>query len=105
MKDAYVHLQLLAAVEHATGGPYKAEYNKFLTKKCLGQRERTAKVSGWHEIGQMSLVKSFDIVQSANFKKNEMKFETTYFISEEELPISKFRKIHALEVKHGVQLG
>ena len=54
----------------------------------------------------MSLVKSFDIVQSANFKKKKKKkFKTTYVIAEEELPISKFRKIHALEVKHGVQLG
>ena len=53
----------------------------------------------------MSLVKSFDIVQSANFEKNKMKFETIYVIAEEELPISKFRKIHALKVKHGVQLG
>ena len=53
----------------------------------------------------MSLVKSFDIVQSSNFEKNKMKFETTYVIAEEELPISKFREIHVLEVKHGVQLG
>ena len=105
MKDACVRLQLLATVEHATPGPHKAGYNKFLTKKGLGQREQTAKVSGWHETGQISLVKSFDIVQSANFEKNKMKFETAYFIAEEELPISKFRKIHALEVKHGMQLG
>ena len=30
-----------------------------------------------------------------------MKFET----AKEELPISKFKKIHELEVKHGVELG
>lgn len=34
-KDGCVHLQLLAAVEHATGGPRKAAYHKFLTKKEL----------------------------------------------------------------------
>ena len=34
-----------------------------------------------------------------------MKFETAYFIAKEELPISKFKKIHVLEVKHGKQLG
>ena len=31
-----------------------------------------------------------------------MKFETTYFIAEEELPISNLKKIHVLEVKHGM---
>ena len=45
-KDGCVRLQLSATVEHATGGPHKAAYNKFLTKKGLGPRERTAKVSG-----------------------------------------------------------
>ena len=34
-------------------------------------------------------------------KKKKMKFET----AKEELPISKFKKIHELEVKHGVELG
>ena len=53
----------------------------------------------------MSLVKSFDIAQSANFQKKKMKFKTTYFFTKKELPISKFKKIHAMEVRHGVQLG
>ena len=53
----------------------------------------------------MSLVKSFDIAQSANFQKNKMKFETTYFITNFQLPISKFKKICALEVTHGMHLG
>ena len=53
----------------------------------------------------MSPVKSFDITQSANFGKKKMKFETTYFTAKEELPITKFKKICALEVKNGVQLG
>ena len=44
-KDGCVHLQLSAAVEHATGGPHKTAYNKFLTKKGLGPTERTVKVS------------------------------------------------------------
>ena len=51
----FVLLQLSVTVEHATGGPHKAAYNKFLTKKGLGLRERTAKVNGWHDTGQMSL--------------------------------------------------
>ena len=78
-KDGCVRLQISAAVEHATGGPHKVPYNKFFTKKGLGPRERTVKVGGWQETEQMSLVKSFDIVQSANFEKNKMKFETAYF--------------------------
>ena len=104
-KDGCVHLHLSVAAEHATGGPHKVACNKFLTKKRLGPREGTSKVSGWHETRQMSLVKSFDIAQSANFEKNKMKFETAYFITNFQLPISKFKKIHALEVKHGMQLG
>ena len=73
----------------------------------LGHRERTAKVSGWQETGQMSLEKSLDIAESANLKKNfkKMKFKTAYFIVKEELPISKLKKIHMFEVKHGMQLG
>ena len=43
----FTALKLSAAVEHATGGPHKAAYHKFLTKKGLGPREPTAKVSGW----------------------------------------------------------
>ena len=58
----------------------------------------------------MSVVKSFDIAQSANFekkkkKKKKKKFKTTYFIAKEKLPISKFKKIHTLEVEHGKQFG
>ena len=34
-----------------------------------------------------------------------MKFETTYFITNFQLPISKFKKIRALEVTHGMHLG
>ena len=34
-----------------------------------------------------------------------MKFETIYFISKEEQPISKFKKIHAMEIRHDMQLG
>ena len=46
----------------------------------FGPRESTAKVSGWQEMGQMPLVKSFDIVQFANFeKKNIIKFETAIY--------------------------
>ena len=73
----------------------------------LGPTERTAKVSGWQETGQMSLEKSFDIAESANLKKKfkKMKFKTAYFMVNEELPISKLKKIHMLEVKHGMQLG
>ena len=66
-------LQLSVAVEHATEGPHKAAYNKFLTKKGLGLREWTAKVIGWQETGQMSGVKSFDIAKSANFEKKKKK--------------------------------
>ena len=98
-------MQLSATVEHATGGPHKAAYNKFLTKKGLGPTERTAKVSGWHETRQMSLVKQFDIAQSAKFGKNKMKLETASFVAKKELPISKFKQIHGLEVKHDMQLG
>ena len=53
----------------------------------------------------MSLVKSFDNAESTNFEKSKMKFKTAYFITKEKLPISKFKKIHAMEVKHGMQLG
>ena len=53
----------------------------------------------------MSFVKSIDITQSANLKKNKMKFETAYFITKKEISISKFKKIHALEVKHGIHFG
>ena len=54
----------------------------------------------------MSVVKSFDIAQSANFeKKKKKKFKTTYFIAKEKLPISKFKKIHTLEVEHSKQFG
>ena len=88
----FVLLQLSVTVEHATGGPHKAAYNKFLTKKGLGLRERTAKVNGWHDTGQMSLVKPFDIAKSANFEKKKMKFKTAYFIAKEQLLISKFKK-------------
>ena len=49
----------------------------------------------------MSLVKQFDIAQSAKFGKNKMKLET----AKKELPISKFTQIHGLEVKHDMQLG
>ena len=34
-----------------------------------------------------------------------MKLETAYFTAKEELPIAKLKKIRALEVKNGVQLG
>ena len=68
-KDNCVHLQLSATVENATGGPHKTAYSKFLTEKGLGPREQTAKVSGSHETRQMSLVKSFETAQSANFEK------------------------------------
>ena len=48
-KDGCVHLHLSAAAQHATGKSHKAAYNKFLTKKELGPRERTSKVSRWQE--------------------------------------------------------
>ena len=43
--------------------------------------EQTAEVSGWQDTRQMSLVKSFDIVQSANFeekKHNEIRNHLFY---------------------------
>ena len=49
----------------------------------------------------LSLVKQFDIAQSAKFGKNKMKLET----AKKELPLSKFKQIHGLEVKHDMQLG
>ena len=59
LKDGCVRFELLAAGKHATRGPHKTAYHIFFCKKGLGPRERTAKVSEWQEIGQMSLVKSF----------------------------------------------
>ena len=53
----------------------------------------------------LSLVKQFDIAQSAKFGKNKMKLETASFVAKKELPISKFKQIHGLEVKHDMQLG
>ena len=56
----------------------------------------------------MSLVKSFDIAQSANFQKKKKKkneIQNHLFFTKKELPISKFKKIHATEVRHGMQLG
>ena len=50
----------------------------------------------------MSLVKQFDIAQSAKFGKNKMKLETASFVAKKELPISKFKQIHGLEVKHDI---
>ena len=57
LKGGCVSLQLSATVELATVGPHKAVYHKFLTKKELGPRERTAKAIGRQETRQMSLGK------------------------------------------------
>ena len=70
-KDGSAHLQLSADIGHGTGGPHKAACHKFLTKKGLEPRKRTAKFSAWQKTKQMSLVKSFDIAQCANSKKKK----------------------------------
>ena len=88
-RNGCVHLQFSDASELKTGGLHKAACHKILTKKGWGPREDTERVSVWQEPGQMSLVNSFNIANTANFVSNKIKSETAYFIPKEELSISK----------------
>ena len=54
---------------------------------------------------QSSIVSGFSRMNEKDIMLTRKKFETSYFIAKEKLPLTKFERILALEELHNVELG
>ena len=88
--------RLTNVIDHAKSDIHKIAYFLFTNYKQKGETSLTA------EQNQQKLDFNFNSQQIEDLKK---KFDISYFVVKEELPLSKYEKIIALEKRHGVPHG
>ena len=86
------------ATDHAESVPHKEamkHYYKSVGKTHVEKRDRN----------QQSIESGLARMNEKDVMLTHKKFETAYFITKEELPLTKFEKILALEELHNLELG
>ena len=99
-------LQHASAVLHAEGKAHEVAYDLFLKEKGKSANERTNILKETvRDNRQVRIVDSRNTINVKDFELTKKKFEVTYFVAKEELPLSLFPKLQSLEERHGVELG
>ena len=93
--DGSTNFRLTNVVDHAKSDTHKISFS--LYNKKQGQSPKTE--SYISEQNQSKLEFSLNPQQIEDLKR---KFDISYFVVKEELPLSKYEKIIALEKRHGV---
>ena len=99
-------LQHVSAVLHAEGKAHEVAYDLFLKEKGKSANERTNILKETlRDNRQVGIADSRNTMNVKDFELTKKKFEVTYFVAKEELPLSLFPKLLSLEERHGVELG
>ena len=100
------NLRVSNAENHARGEPLKRASGLHL-KGNKGQSgfERAEAMKASNDAGQQLIASGIKNMQSADFAKTKLKFETAYFTAKEEMLLLKYPQILKLEEKHGADIG
>ena len=88
--------------------PHTVAYGNFLKANGIEIEERANKIAKSYDKANTAIVSRLQIhnkMDPSTLTKTKTKFETTYFVVKQELPISKCKNILKLESKHGVDVG
>ena len=88
--------------------PHTVAYGNFLKANGIEIEERANKIAKSCDKANTAIVSRLQIhnkMDPSTLTKTKTKFETTYFVVKQELPISKCKNILKLESKHGVDVG
>ena len=99
------NLRVSNAEDHARGEPRKRALDLQKGNKGQSAFERAEAMKASNDAGQQLITSGIKNMQSADFAKTKLKFETAYFIAKEEMPLLKYPQILKLEEKHGADIG
>ena len=100
------NLRVSNAKDHARGEPHKRALDlHFKGNKGQSAFERAEAMKASNDAGQQLITSGIKNMRSADIAKTKLKFETTYFIAKEEMPLLKYPQILKLEEKHGADIG
>ena len=85
--------------DHATSDQHKSAMMHFRKDQA---KSRNEPITSYSPIARVLLSSSMDSAVRERVKK---KFEISFVLAKEDLPFTKYPAIHALEEKHGVDLG
>ena len=96
--DGSTNFRLRNVVDHAKSDTHKIAFSLYYKKQ--GQSPKTESFISQQNQSQLDF--SLNLQQIEDLKR---KFDISYFVVKEELPLSKYEKLIALEKRHGVPHG